>query len=429
MPRYEDQAEIMARRRAEAAKTSASNRAQAQARRAQAEQAARIAEQKRRFQAQSARAQAQARRAASEQAARIAQQQARAAKAKAADAARAAKQQPASHTVKVGDTAETIAKQYGVSPKSIADQVQHLRPGQRVPIGTRTAIRSRIEQQARIAQGRLDAAGGPGGVRGRQFSGHDVAELQGQLRGPMDAWVYNNITKPLGKFGEPVGDFLQQTPFETFGLTEGAMQPPDQSYAQATEALDERRFRARGGGHDPDAKEAFIQKFMAEEGMTRTEYQQYAQERGDFGVSMRYTGTALAEAFRLQSNDESYDHIVQGGTGQFEGNVLYLTSRAWNNGEGDPMWEQFSPQMQEQIIGLGYQEVEPGLWIPMELQPPDYGMGGFGFPGYGGGFGGGGDYEYLSRGGVSRRKQGGGESRGERVRIFPEGISPTHWRI
>ena len=423
MPREQDIARIAADRRA--ATASASSRAQAQARRAQAEQAARIAEQKRRFQAQSARAQAQARRAASEQAARIAQQQARAAAtSQAADAARAAK----GHTVRRGDTAETIANQYGVSAKSIADQVKTLRPGQRISVSQRTAIRGGIETQARLKQ-ELDD------LRKPQAGSTIPDPALGAT--PFSNWIKEHILTPLNETRMGIEN-------RTIFRADGELRDDRQAWLESQLFPSGVEEGPIGAGYDDpsvepgsaqrypdysDAKEQFVRAFMAEEGMTRDEYEQYAQERGDFGVTMRYTGSALGEALRLQTEGESYDHIVAGGTGIFEGNVLYITSRAWNNGQGDPMWEQFSPAMQEKIIGLGYKEIEPGLWIPMETQPPDYGMGGYGFPGYGGGFGGGGDYEYLSRGGVDRRRQGGGESRGERVRIFPEGISPTHWRI
>jgi hypothetical protein len=158
----------------------------------------------------------------------------------------------------------------------------------------------------------------------------------------------------------------------------------------------------------------------------RAEISKAQQDKALFGMTMRYTGQALDYAHQaMVSGDPDWQKYISNSDGEV---VMYLTDGRWDSG---PMWEQFSPAMREKIYELGFLEVEEGLWMYPSLEEADYGMGDYSFPGYGGGFGGfgGGDYKYLSRGGQLRRKQGGGVSEGERYRIFPEGVSPAHWRI
>ena len=127
----------------------------------------------------------------------------------------------------------------------------------------------------------------------------------------------------------------------------------------------------------------------------------------------------------MDSGEEDWRKYISDSDGNI---VMALTDGRWDTG---PMREQFSPDMWSKVEELGFVEIEDGLWMVPQVLDAGYGMGDYSFPGYGGGFGelGGGDYEYLSRGGVLRRKKGGGISTGERYRIFPEGVSPTHWRI
>ena len=145
-----------------------------------------------------------------------------------------------------------------------------------------------------------------------------------------------------------------------------------------------------------------------------------------FAQSMRYTGQALAYAWEaMTKGDEDWKRFLSDSEGNV---VMYITEGdLWDSG---PMKDQFSPEMWNKVEEMGFVEIETGLWMMGGLEPADYGMGGYTYPGYGGlgGFAGG-DYEYLARGGQLRRKRGGGVSTGDRYRIFPEGISPSHWRI
>ena len=384
-------------------------------------------------------AQSAAQRAAEQhQAALRARQQAAHSKAKAADRARAAqlKQQQATEAakaaaarradtaryrdrakqlrdikVKRGDTAESLAKQYDVDPRLIAGAVTNLRPGQTISITDRTAIRGAIEDQSRIEQQLAD-------IRAPR----ETAEIADPAMGatPFSNWIKEHILTPLNE---------KRIDIEEATIFKGREEERAREEEYLRSIYYPLGYRGDPIEDTPEMVEARRMRDTLPEGMTVPEYTQAIRERSNFGLTMRYTGNAFTEALRLQNAGEDYGHIVAGGTGQFEGNVLWVTSAAWNNGEGDPMMEQFTPEMWEKIIGLGYQEVEEGLWVPVGLEPPGYGMGGYGFPGYGGGYGGGGDYEYLSRGGQQRRKAGGGQSRGERVRVFPEGVAPAHWRI
>ena len=316
--------------------------------------------------------------------------------------------------VKRGDTAESIAKEYNLDPRLVAGAVTNLRPGQTISITDRTAVRGAIEDQAKMEQ-RLGELRAP----------REIAKIPDPALGatPFSNWIKEHILVPLNE---------KRIDVEEATIFKGREEERAREEESLRSMFYPLGFRGDPIEDPPEMVEARRIRDTLPEGMTIPEYTQALQERQEFSSTMRYTGNAFMEALLLQEAGEDYGHIVAGGTGQFEGNMLWITSAAWNNGEGDPMMEQFSPQMWDKIIGLGYEMVEEGLWLPVHAVPPDYGMGGYSFPGYGGGYGGGGgggDYEYLSRGGILRRKKGGGESRGERVRVFPEGTAPSHWRI
>jgi hypothetical protein len=148
--------------------------------------------------------------------------------------------------------------------------------------------------------------------------------------------------------------------------------------------------------------------------------QEFAQEqieeqiaRGNFGSMMRYTGQALQYAW------ETGDTSVLKGTGQFGDQSIYLT---------DFMLSQFTPDQVGKIIGMGYYQVEPGLWVLMDVEEPGYGMGGWEYPGYGSGA-----YEEktFSKGGSSggRGGAGGVRTRMESGQLYAGNTPRTAWRI
>jgi hypothetical protein len=393
----------------------------AQRRRQRGEQEARIREQQRRQQA-AAEAAARAREAQLERQRLIQKNQTRADEIR---KARLEKRTKATaeyygiqqHVVQRNDTAETIAKQYGLDPRAIADQVPRLRPGQRIPINVRTEVRRRIEDAARL-QAEQQAP--------REFTGHREAIGQRFFSSEIDKWAYENITKRLDGLVGPISGLARGvTGLAVAGVDAALGGGPGGQQAQVTSPF--APYTGEFTGHR-EAQGQFDGEMFPPD-----PFEQEKVDKGNFIAGMRYAGQSLAIAYDLMLNGEDYSHIVMGGTGMFEGAGLYLTSAEFNGGTGAPMWEQFSPEFQEKILELGYREVEPGLWVPFTVEPPDYGMGGWSYPGYGGGYGfgggGGGDYEYLSRGGQLRRKRGGGTSEGQAFRVFPEGVSPAHWRI
>jgi hypothetical protein len=259
--------------------------------------------------------------------------------------------------VNKGDTAESLGKRYGVDPKLISDATTRLRPGQVIDItGRGVETYERMEKyRAELKLGEYVDPGYKHPTGERMFTGDQ----------PLSRWVEAHISKPLGEFFGETGEFLEgKTVGESlFGPAIGQEererrefleselagydQAPsgdayrDPSYDENYQAVDY---------HDP--KEAFIQKYIQDNNMTRAEYEEYRQEKGNFGIAMRYTGQAFAEAFRLQEAGLDYSHVLRGGTVPgYEGAELWITSAEWNGGTGDPMWEQFTPQMQEKIIG------------------------------------------------------------------------------
>ena len=354
------------------------------------------------------------------------------------------------HTVTRDDTPESIAKQDGIEPSAVGKDVARLRPGQRLTFDALAPAPAEGAQVPAPAQyqdisdaeragyqteaGRYTGDVTPAweGVMGAMESFAQYGGLQGKLA-KQGAKLMPTLMSALGRIGITLGEGGG----EFFGADTQAMGEWGEQMTQYGEEMagspaymsfvgaemqqaDLSRYnvarRVPGGIHD-----------QMEEAITEAQ-----QAKGNFGGMVRYTGQALAYAHEAMVNgDPDWRKILESTMPGREGEItMFLTDNRWDTG---PMWEQFSPEMRENILELGFVEVEPGLWMMPTLEEADYGMGGFEFPGYGGGFGGfgggGGDYEYLSRGGVQRRRAGGGVSAGERYRIFPEGVSPAHWRI
>lgn len=331
----------------------------------------------------------------------------------------------ARHTVRRGDTAESIASQYGVSPQDVASRVTSLRPGQRLEFE-----RPRFDTEV------------PPGAQGQPGAGPiPLAMARNTLAtGDFVPWVTRNIAglmptvmRALSRFGQmsqQPGRLDQFLGLEIPDWQMNAAQQLEGLGQTADEIEQSQEWQRMVAGGVPRAD---LSKYEADRLANEPIFQQIAEmermaqiERGIFASTMRYTGQALAYAYdAMASGDPDWQRYISNSDGEV---VLYLTDGRWESG---PMIENFSPDMLEKIQAMGFIETAPGFWEMPRLEPPDYGMGGFEFPGFGGygGFGGGGDYEYLSRGGQMRRKEGGGKSGGDAYRIFPEGVPATHWRI
>jgi hypothetical protein len=366
----------------------------------------------------------------------------------------------ARHTVKKMDTAASIGKQYGLSAQEVARLVPTLRPGQVLSVQQRTALRNQTEQQARMQddfqveqadlsqyneQRRLQALGQ--GYQGPDTGGGGLVQpgialptspFLGQFA-QYATGAMPMVMRVLSRFGQLS---QQPTAFDEAigGLPDWqvqAAQELEELGPKASELEESIQFKLATGQEIPVAD-------LAKYNQMRTEnepiFEQMAKEQeqaqldwGNFASGMRYTGQALSLAYdAMESGDPDWKRFIsaQNITDEFGNDltgqvVMAITDGRWDYG---PMWENFSPEMREKIQAMGFVETEPGLWMMPTLEPADYGMGGYEFPGFGG-FGGGGDYKYLSRGGEARRLRGGGQSTGERYRVFPEGVSPAHWRI
>ncbi len=401
MPLTRDQPRIAAERARQRAQQAAQARQAAQRARVQSEQQARIGEQRRRQQQAAA------------QAAAIARSKQSAAGQRDVEASRRAAFQD--HAVKRGDTAESIAKQYGVKPKDISDQVQSLRPGQSLRIPGRNPLAERRApspgaapiQQAAIVQPTMTMA-------------ENVLRL-GQGATPM-------VLRVLSKFG-----YASSTPPALFpeGDPFGGNPPEQTDYLRGLDEVaagieTSREFQLATGQDVPRADLSQYNELRQIPGGIHDQMQDTIAnamlDKQNFNRSMADVSLQVTAGWdAMMKGDPEYSKFLKD---------VPFTSAAFNQGTGLPMMEAMGQVQRDQLADMGYREVETGLWVPMGLEEPDYGMGGYSFPGYGGGGGyGGGEYEYLSRGGIQRRKQGGGASGGERQRIFPEGVSPAHWRI
>ena len=401
-------------RRASQAAAAATQRAQAQARYYQQQQ-------------RSAREAAQERRVAGEQAARIAEQRRRSAietrtasaEARSQDATR----RRITHTVGAKDSAESIGARYGLPPKDVAGMVPRLRPGQRLTLEVPQAIQREDRPTREVPQ----PEGGAGPILpGVSAAGPVMAQqfIQGAV-GAMPT-----VARAIARFGEATAWWDEQLGISTPARQDFAQQLQALG-PQATELEESREFKLATGQEIPRADLSQFNEQRQIPGGIHDQMEAAIDEAkgewGQFGATMRYTGQALATAHEaMLAGDPDWQRYLSDS----EGNVnMFLTDGRWDTG---PMKEQFSPEMWENIQELGFFEVEDGLWMIPSIEEEGYGMGDYAFPGYGGGYGfggGAGEYEYLSRGGVLRRKAGGGVSTGERYRIFPEGTSPAHWRI
>ena len=347
------------------------------------------------------------------------------------------------HTVTRTDTPESIAKQYGIEPAAVGSMVPSLRPGQRLTFDALAPQAAGADplQGAYDAKTAADVAAAPqagrytgdvaGAWRGVLSASEQFAQYGG-LQGRAAKWGVQLMPTLMNALGR-IGITLGEGGGEFFGADTEAMGEWGERMTQLGGEMGEQEEYKRFLGLEtaPADLSQYNQQRRPPGGIhdqMEEEITQAQQAKGNFGGMMRYTGQALSTAYdAMVSGDEDYERFITNSDGEV---VMFLTDGRWDTG---PMWEQFTPEMREKIKALGFSEVEAGLWMMPTLEEADYGMGGYTFPGYGGGFGGfgggGGDYEYLSRGGTMRRKAGGGVSSGERYRIFPEGVSPAHWRI
>ena len=295
------------------------------------------------------------------------------------DVARRAAQQRASqtrrvkHTVKKGEGIEAIATQYGLTAQDTLQQagVERLRAGQVLS----------LDAVSEEPVPRADLSGLRAGPQTDRAT--SLAEFGETLRQPAPDLFGNQFG-----LGAPTADFGG---VETDPIT-GELGPASQPsrFAPPAELEDTRRFRGRG----------------TPPGLTAAR-QAEATERGNFGVAMRYTYSALQEVWN---------------TGDRNSLPSFLT---------DFMLSQFTQDQQEKIIGMGYFQVEPGVWVPQDVEEADYGMGGWEYPGYGGGFGGGGyEEKYFTKGGSSYRGGAtGGRTRVVAGRLFAGNVDRASWRI
>ena len=316
------------------------------------------------------------------------------------------------HVVKKGDTAESIGAQYGLEPSRVAGQVPRLRPGQRLTFDPRAE--------------RVGEAPARGGPFAPALAATGPAFAQKLLQFGVGAMP--TVMRALARFGEisqeagPLDRALGGLPD---WQTQAAQQLEALGPAAAGLETSPEFQRYLGGDVPPElepSRPGGIQTQMT------AAVDQAKLEQGLFAHTMRYVGSQLGYAYgAMIEGDPDWDRYLKDSAGNI---VMVLTDGRWDRG---PMKEQFTPEMWGKVEEMGFVEVEEGLYMVPTMEAPGYGMGGYEFPGYGGGYGlgggGGGDYEYLSRGGILRRKEGGGVSTGERYRVFPEGVSPAHWRI
>jgi hypothetical protein len=393
----------------------------AQRRRNQVEQQARIAEQRRREAIERQRNAAQQR----------------------SDAMRA--RRLARHTVKKGETAESIAGKYGASAREVAGAVPgSLRPGQRIQVPDYTHEEARMGMAPR---------GGVAGGGGAVVPGIINTLPMGRQILKWGTALTPTIQRALGRFiqhAAPADQAELDRNRQLFNWDDTTPYPGRVDYGDYGQALYEeanaleqsRQFNLLMGNEIPRADLAEYNEQRRIPGgihdQIAAEQDQARFEKANFASMMRYTGQGIAYAYEAMiSGDPNWmDYITAQNIKDEYGNdltgivTMTITDGRWEQG---PMREQFSDEMWEKVEALGFVETAPGFWeVPM-LEPPDFGMGGFSFPGFdsglGFGGGGGGDYEYLSRGGQMRRKSGGGSSTGQTYRVFPEGVPPAHWRI
>ena len=374
-------------------------------------------------------AEAQQRRVAGEQQARLAEQRRRDAEARRLKSSQARsdamRKRRTTHRVTRDDTPESIAAQYGIEPSAVGADITRLRPGQQIDIEYQD-----IRDEQRQGYQPPEAGAGPI-LPGVAAAGPAFA--QQMLKWGTGAMP--TVMRALARFGIAA---QEPGPLDrALGLEIPEWQ---QQAGQALEALGPQAAELEGS--------AEFQRFISGQPTPRADLSAYNVARqvpggihdqmaaavseaqmgkSLFATTMRYTGQALGYAYdAMISGDPDWQKYISDSDGNI---VMALTDGRWDTG---PMLENFSPDMLEKIQEMGFVPIEEGLWMVPTLEEAEYGMGGYSFPGYGGGFGGGGgggDYEYLSRGGVMRRKEGGGVSTGERYRVFPEGVSPAHWRI
>jgi hypothetical protein len=289
---------------------------------------------------------------------------------------------------------------YGVSPQDVVSDVERLRPGQRLQLGLPDYARVSASAATRAL---ANLSGPTAAVRG--FGGHREAI-------PEEGW----LDKPLAETFPQITDFLQG-----LGRVTGAEDypiPPEKSYSQALAEPVPGDF----SGH------VAAQTYALEDHLARQA--EWVQEQGEaeqwdriqFATGMRYTGQALAYVYEEMINgNPNWQDILFVQSGPFEGNALILT---------DKMLMAFSPDQREKIWEMGYALTDDGYWAPQKIEEEGYGMGGYSYPGYGGGYGiGGGDWEPTPRGGTYARVHGGGKTTKDVRKLFAASTPPSHWRI
>jgi LysM repeat protein len=342
--------------------------------------------------------------------------------------------------VKAGDTAESLAKKAGTTADVVAGSVSgSLRPGQVINVPTTYDDGNELD---RLMRSQALSTGQAGRVTGNELDLDEINKYMGPvyqglgmgipgLGNQMQQWgtrLLPTISKALGRLAIRAGQGTESPWFN----------PEQERFTQMGEELVGQGDMWQGSPEwykaiGEDMPRADLEQYNVDRRIPGGIHDQIAaaeaeaqQQRSLFATTMRYTGQALMYAWdRMVSGDPDWQRYISNSDGEV---VMTLTDGRWEH----PMKEQFNDEQWEKILSLGFVETSPGFWEVPTLVEPDFGMGGFSFPGFdSGGFGGfgGGDYEYLSRGGQQRKKAGGGASTGDTYRVFAEGVPSPHWRI